>query len=69
VSNETPSAGARIYATHRMVTGAAYSIGYVMNRNRVLASCGHRHRKGARAQRCAERMVRKLSSADPEVKP
>jgi hypothetical protein len=58
------SAGARIYATHRMVTGAAYSIGYVMNRNRVVASCGHRHRKGARAQLCAERMVSKLFSAD-----
>lgn len=53
----------RLYATHRLVTGVAYSIGYVMNNNRVVESCGHRHRFGHRAQKCAERMLRRHGAA------
>lgn len=53
----------RYYATHRMFTGVPCSRGYVYDRHtgRVVLACPHRHRYpggAARAQACAERMLR-----------
>ena len=52
----------RFYADHRLVTGAAYSTGYVMDRHtgKAVRRCRHHHRSWRAAQDCAERMTRKF---------
>ena len=48
------------FATHRRFTGYPINRAYVISHStgKVLMACGHQHRRGWTAQRCAEGMLR-----------